>query len=436
MIRSLRTGVSGLQSNQVRMDVVGNNIANVNTLAYKRGRAAFNELLGQQLLGVGRMSGGAGVNPSYVGLGVTVGSIDQNWGQGALENTNRANDLALNGDGFFIAKGDLGNLLTRAGNFSFNRNGQFVTANGLPVQGWGFDENDNVITGVLRDVRVDPAMTTPPKRTTTFTLGSNFSADEETGAVTTISSVSYDDSGKAENLLIEYEKIISVGELDGGGVPSIVSHWQGTLKDDQGNDVLDSGGLTQTFDIYFNSGGQLVADAAATALAADQVDAFEWDMDGDGAFNNFTLDLGGVDRTGVTGYSGSTTVSITEQDGFQAGVVTGYAINQEGVLEFNFSNGQQKKMFQLAIGQVTNPHGLEQIGENFYNLTTASGELQVRQAGRESRAVVVSGTLEMSNVDLAGEFTDMIVAQRGFQAAARIITTSDELLQETVQLKR
>lgn len=434
MIRSLRTGVSGLQSNQVRMDVVGNNISNVNTLAYKRGRAAFNELLGQQLLGVGRMSGGAGVNPSYVGLGVSVGSIDQNWGQGALENTNRANDLALNGDGFFIAKGDLGNVLTRAGNFSFNRNGEFVTANGLPVQGWGFDENQNVVTGVLKDVRVDPAMTTPPQMTKTFTIGSNFSAEEVTGGSTTISSVSYDESGTPKNLLIEFTKMVSIGE---GTPASSTSHWQATLMDDQGNAIPDSSGAApQNIDVYFDQNGRLVADAAGTALTTDKVATFEWDMDGDGNSNSFSVDFGGVKRTGVTGYSGSTTVSVTEQDGFQAGVVTGYAINQEGVLEFNFSNGQQKKMFQLAIGQVTNPHGLEQIGENFYNLTTASGELQVRQAGRESRAVVVSGTLEMSNVDLAGEFTDMIVAQRGFQASARIITTSDELLQETVQLKR
>lgn len=423
MIRSLRTGVSGLLSNQVRMDVVGNNIANVNTLAFKRGRAAFNELLGQQLLGVGRMSGGAGVNPSYVGLGVSVGSIDQSWAQGALENTNRANDLALNGDGFFIARGDLGNLLTRAGNFSFNRDGEFVTSNGLPVQGWGFDEDDEVVTGVLKDVRVDPGMTTPAKATDEFTVGGNLSADAEIGDTKTISSVARDASGKPYDVFIEFTK---TEDLESGGG---VTHWEAVIKDS--SDTVIAGPHT----LHFNASGYL-CESDGTDLAADEELLFDWDIDLDGTDNSFTVDFGGATRNGVTTSSGSTTVSVTKQNGLQAGVVTGYSINKEGVLEFNFSNGQQRKMFQLAIGEVTNPHGLDQIGENFFAQTTASGELQVRQAGRESRAAVVSGALEMSNVDIATEFTDMIVAQRGFQASARVITTSDELLQETVQLKR
>ncbi|MEX0748390.1 MAG: flagellar hook-basal body complex protein, partial [Rhodothermales bacterium] len=367
----------------------------------------------------------------------------QNWTQGALENTNRATDLALNGDGFFLAKSDLGTLLTRAGNFSFNRDGQFVTANGLSVQGWGFDADGNVVTGVLKDVQIDPAMTTPPKRTASFTLGSNLSSADETGSTQTISHKAYDNGGGAHTLLINFEKMTTIGEeydvvtglpLPGSGADSPVHYWQAVVQDEDGNDLLDNGGAQQVYNVYFNADGEL-SDAAGTPIVADQVETFEWDMQGVG-FEDFDLDFGGVGRTGVTGYSGSTTVSITEQDGYTAGVVTSFSVNQEGILELNFSNDQQEKMFQLGIGQVTNPSGLEQIGENFYALTTASGELQVRQAGRESRAVVVAGTLEMSNVDLASEFTDMIVAQRGFQASARIITSSDELLQETVQLKR
>ena len=429
MIRSLRTGVSGLQSNQVRMDVVGNNIANVNTVAFKRGRAAFNELLGQQLLGVGRMSGGAGVNPSYVGLGVSVGSIDQNWSQGALENTNRANDLALNGDGFFIAKGDVGNVLTRAGNFSFNRDGELITSNGLPVQGWSFDDDGNVVTGTLKDIRVDPAMTTAARATDQFTVGGNLSADINAGDdPITISSYAYDASGKPYDVLMRFTK---TEDLDDPTTPG-VSVWEAQVLDADG--VVIPGSPTTT--VYFNPEGEL-SDSTGADLTSDQQIAFNWDIDGSGAPPEaYTVDLGGATREGVTSRSGSTTISVTEQNGYQSGVLTGYAINNSGVLQLNFSNGQQIDMFQLAIGQVTNPAGLEQIGENFFAQTTASGELQVRQAGRESRTVVVSGTLEMSNVDLATEFTDMIVAQRGFQASARIITTSDELLQETVALKR
>lgn len=433
MIRSLRTGVSGILSNQIKMDVIGNNIANVNTLAYKRGRAAFNEVLGQQLLGVGRMSGGSGVNPAYVGLGTSIGSIDQNWLQGAIENTNRTTDLAINGDGFFIAKSDIGNIVTRAGNFAFNSAGKFVTSNGLSVQGWKYDDNGMLVTGVLQDIQIDPDLSTPPQQTSTFTIGSNISAEEPVGTVRPISSPAYDDSGKPHNLTIELEKIEELGS----GVEPAVSEWMITVLDENGNEILDGGGASQTAGnrIYFDESGTL-CQSDGSALTGDVSYGFVWDMQGDGTFDPMTIDIGGFTRNGMTAVSGSTTVSVQDQDGFQAGTITGTAISPEGVLELNFSNGQQKQMYKLAIGQVTNPHGLEQLGDNFYGLTSASGELQVRQAGRDTRAVVLSGSLEMSNVDLAVEFTDMIVAQRGFQAAARVITSSDELLQETVQLKR
>jgi flagellar hook protein FlgE len=143
-----------------------------------------------------------------------------------------------------------------------------------------------------------------------------------------------------------------------------------------------------------------------------------------------------IDMTGITQFAGSTTSKFESQNGNSAGELSGYSINPEGVLELNFTNGEQKELFQLAVGNVNNPNGLEQQGENFYTTTGASGDLQLGRAGRDLRTAVVAGTLEASNVDLATEFSEMIVAQRGYQAAARVVTTSDEVLQETVQLKR
>src|SRR5690554_466712 len=134
--------------------------------------------------------------------------------------------------------------------------------------------------------------------------------------------------------------------------------------------------------------------------------------------------------------SGSTSATFQDQNGAGSGQLAGFSINPEGILELNFTNGEQQKAFQIAIGNVNNPNGLEQKGENFYSTRSASGDLQLMRAGRDLPTAVVSGTLEMSNVDLATEFTDMIIAQRGYQASARVITTSDEMLQETVQLKR
>ncbi len=417
MIRSLRTGVSGLKSNQTRMDVVGNNIANINTIAFKRARVAFNEVLGQQLLGVGRTAGGTGINPSYVGLGVAVGSIDQNWSQGALKNTGVATDLALNGDGFFIARAGDRTLLTRAGNFTFNSEGQLVTANGLNVQGWKFNEQGELLTGALKDIEVDFNAQAPAQYTGNASVGGNLSADTPIDGITSVSSIVYDEQGKAHTVVIDFEKTAD-------------NTWEYSL-DAAENTTSPFNGGPVTGTVVFNTDGSI--DTANSDLPPE----ITWgagfvDTDGDGnAEETLTIDL-----SSITQYSGSTTTTVREQDGHASGTIVGFSINPEGILELNFSNGEQKQLFQLTIGNVNNPNGLQQRGENFYSTTSASGDLQLARAGRDLETAVVAGTLEMSNVDLATEFTEMIVAQRGYQAAARVITTSDELLQEAVQLKR
>jgi flagellar hook protein FlgE len=424
MIRSLRTGVSGLKTNQVRMDVVGNNIANVNTIAFKRSRAAFNEVLGQQLLGVGRTAGGTGINPSFVGLGVSVGSIDQNWTQGAIETTGVATDLSLSGDGFFVAQAGDRTLLTRAGNFTFNRSGELVTATGHNIQGWSFNDDGSLTTGALENVRIEPNLTAPARATDSISLGGNLSADAKIGDVVPVSTVVYDARGKSQTVIIELTK---VSEID---LNNPHDEWSVTIKTNNG-DVIDTGMM-----LGFDETGQL---ATIDGQNADDVDfgfSFDWDIDSNGTDETFRLSFGEGERSFLTQHAGSTTAAVREQNGQPAGSVVGFSINPDGVLELNFSNGQQKKLFQLALGNVNNPNGLEQVGENFYQLTSASGDLQLGRAGRDLRTSVVAGTLEMSNVDLASEFTDMIVTQRGYQASARVITTSDELLQETVQLKR
>lgn len=537
MIRSLRTGVSGLKSNQVRMDVIGNNVANVNTTGFKRSRAAFNEVLGQQLLGVGRTAGGTGINPSFVGLGVAVGSIDQNWSQGALENTGVSTDLALNGDGFFVARVGDRQLLTRSGNFTFNRNGELVTGNGLNVQGWAFNADGELHTGALEDIKINLNAQAPARQTENIYISNNLSATTQLGQPTTISTVIYDAQGKGHTVLVEFQKIQKTGQY--GAAEDV---WQYTVKDQDGNplqtgnalsgaatvgsaiyakwsdgnteptvggtyggaanhryefkvtgttdtdaDGVDDAyvvawnnedGTTDTANIDMAAGGTIttaegvtVDFTGATSLtlgdsfyvdgmvdeevrgtltfgsdgalspsnlnaAGEEIFTFNWDLDGNGAPDEFTLNFGDPTGNGLTQFNGSTTAGVSEQDGNPDGTLIGYSINTEGILQLNFSNGMQERLFQLAIGRVNNPNGLEQQGENFYTPSAASGEVQYGRAGRDLRTAVVAGTLEMSNVDLATEFTEMIVAQRGYQAAARVITTSDELLQETVSLKR
>ncbi len=410
MIRSLRTGVSGMKTHQVRMDTTGNNIANVNTIGYKRSRAAFTELLGQQLLGVGRTAGGSGINPSYIGLGVGVSSIDQNWEQGSLENTSRATDLALNGDGFFVVRSaNDRNLLTRAGNFTFNDQGELVTSNGLNVQGFAYDKTNNQIDrSQMQDIKIDWSTTEEARFTDEMTLGGNLSADAADGEVVTLSAIVYDEQGTAHNAIVEFTKTANEDE------------W--TYEARYGGSVTPPPFATVTGTMTFNVDGTVQTPSSETLT---------WDAAHVTGAPTISLDL-----SGITQYSGSTTVTVNMQNGYEAGVLVGFSIDPQGLFQLNFSNGQQETVFQVAIGNVNNPNGLEQLGDNFFGKTGASGDLVIGVAGREVQTSLVSGALEQSNVDLATEFTEMIVAQRGYQASARVITTSDEMLQETVALKR
>ena len=431
MIRSLYTGVSGIRSHQISMDVVGNNIANVNTTAYKRQRATFAQLLSQQVVGLGRTAGGRSVNPAFIGLGVSVGSIESNFGQGAIKSTGVATDLALNGDGFFIARNAKGiRYLTRAGNFTFNRNGELVTASGLNVQGWKRDANGKILTDDLEDIKIDFSTQASPKRTENITIGGNLSADiSKTDAekTVTVSAVVYDEQGKARTVLIELEKSADLA-TDG------YDEWTYTIKDADNPSATMTG---NTGTIRFDSSGKLShINGTAIPTDADATIDFTWDMDGNGTSESLTLNFGGYTTEGITQFSGSSTANVRSQDGRTSGELTGFSIGSDGVLRLNFSNGYQEDLYQLAIGMVNNPNGLNPIGENLYALMSEAGSLTVGRAGNEISTVVVQGSLESSNVDLVTEFTDMIVTQRGYQASARVVTTSDELLQETLQLKR
>ena len=410
MIRSLRTGVTGLRSNQLRLDVIGNNIAGVNTSGFKRSRVLFQDALTQRIATGGRLAGANRSMVSNVGNGVAVGGIDQVWSQGSLEYTNLPTDLALAGDGFFLAKSARGNALTRAGAFSFDAEGFLVTPGGLRLQGWTAGPDGAITTGPLQDIRVDPGATSPPVRTSEMTVSGNLSVERAVNGVPplTMSSVVYDGTGQAHTVVLEVNKTAD----NTWGVTSA------NLVSDGGAPVP----LAVTGDpLVFDAEGQIVS-GGAFAL--------------DGAFPDGSALGVALDLTETTQFGGSTTATVAGQNGAPVGDLVDYGFDQEGRLVLAFSNGARRPAAQLALGMVNNPDGLEQLGDGFYSTTAASGALRVGRAGAEIPANVISGALESSNVDLAEEFTDMIVAQRGYQANARVITTSDELLQETVQLKR
>jgi flagellar hook protein FlgE len=411
-IQSLRTGVSGLNANQTRLDVISNNISNSSTVAFKRSRAAFSEVLGQEVLGVGRTAGGSNINPSQVGRGVSVGSVDRDFSQGSLDQTGIKTDLALSGDGFFIASpkegaGSQQRRLTRAGNFTFNQDGEFVTSNGLNVKGWGVDENGDVNTGELENIEFDPNAQSAAQFTSEATVGGNLSADAKVDDTTSISSVVYDEQGTAYDATIEFKK---TGD----------NQWDYTIEAAGSSPFASSPAGSGS--ISFNTDGSVASGGDAT---------INWSTDAVEGGPELSIDM-----NNLTQYSGSTTAKFQGQDGNSAGELAGYNFTPEGELQLNYTNGEQEKIYQLAVGNVNNPNGLEQQGENFFTTTSASGDLQLGRAGRDLQTSVVSGSLESSNVDLADEFANLIEAQRSYQASSRVVTTADQVLQETVQLKR
>ena len=448
MIRSLRTGVSGLLSHQNRLDVVSNNIANSNTVAFKRSRVAFSEMLAQELTGVGR-SGSENSNAAYIGNGVAVSSIDKNWQQGSYEFTDIRTDLALNGDGFFLADKDGRNVLTRAGNFTFNDTGQLVTAGGLQLQGYGVDANGDIDTSQTQGITLDLAARDEPQFTGVAEVAGNLSSDTPqwtpadtdadglttaldapAASRTTVSTAIYDEQGQAHNLLI------TVAKTDTGP-----NDWLWSVEDPNGV-LIEPDATTNGVahgDLQFNVDGSVNTLTATEGAVAD--------FDGDGTDDgpqlswdpNFVTGGPTIDidfREGLTQYGGSTTALVRNQDGYSAGELSSYRFDKQGRLVMSFTNGQKRYAGQLALGTVNNPQGLEQMGDNLYGETLLSGTLNIGRSGEEIDADIVSGALEQSNVDLATEFADMITTQRGYQASARIITTSDEVLQTTIQLKR
>jgi flagellar hook protein FlgE len=498
-IQSLRTGVSGLAANQARLDVISNNISNSSTVAFKRGRAAFSEVLGQEVAGA---SGGPG-GSNRIGRGATVESISRNFSQGSLDQTGIKTDLALSGDGFFVASpkegaGSEQRQLTRAGNFTFNQNGELVTTNGLNVQGYKVDES-GLQTGQLENIQFDPNAQSNAKFTNQAEVGGNLSADAEDGKTTSLSSVIYDQQGTAHDVVVEFTKNGTGNQWDyeiktSGSDPLDLpnktvdayyndSNGNGTfdpgtdsyVKDGDGNILttessasppagasttgVDEGFLNSDEKILTDDSGDIIengenlADNSSATTIDSREGTLEFGTDGslqavdgnadqtESAVNWKTDAVAGGDAlsfnlSGLTQYSGSTTTKFQSQNGNPAGELSDFSFTQEGELQLNYTNGEQETVYQLAIGTVNNPNGLKQQGNNAFTTTNSSGDLQLGRAGRDLQTTVESGTLESSNVELADAFAGLIEAQRSYQASARVVTTADQVLQQTVQLKR
>jgi len=408
MMRSMYAGVSGLRNHQIRMDVIGNNIANVNTVGFKAGRVNFQEIFNQTIRGASSPLGQrGGTNPQQVGLGMGLSSIDTLQTQGNLQTTGKMTDLAIQGNGFFVLNAD-GNLAyTRDGAFDLDANGYLINpSNGMKVQGWLADatgafpaKNPNTI----KDIQIPVGQSIAASASTKVAFAKNLDSGLSTAAPnnTYVTSIDvFDSLGARRSVTMTFTH-------------TGADTWTWAAS----GDGAGTGTLT------FNSSGQLTAGGTGTVSVNGSA----------GSTSPFNVAL---DFSGLTQYAAQSTVAATSRDGYPMGSLMTFTIDSTGTVTGVYSNGLTQKVAQVAVATFANPGGLLKLGENLFQESNNSGIRDIGETGTGGRGTIAPGTLEMANVDLSLEFTNMISTQRGFQANSRIITTSDEMLQELVNLKR
>jgi flagellar hook protein FlgE len=422
VLRSMFSAISGLRGHQIMMDVIGNNIANVNTVGFKSGRVNFQDILSQTLHGATAPQGGLGsINPAQIGLGMTVAGIDVLQTQGNLQSTGKTTDMAIQGDAFFIESDGSQTSYTRDGAFDIALDGSLANpASGLKVQGWQADAAGGIdITQPITNLTIPIGQRTTALATSNVTLSGNVDAGSAVATSVPTTMTVFDSLGISHSVKVTFAK-------------TGANTWTWTAA----KDAADTG-ITVT---------QIAADPAATPPVLP-VNNGTLTFTSGGVFSASTGTLHFVFPDGatttnpainlaqMTQFSG-TSQPTGQTDGFTSGTLVTFAVGNAGQLSGVYSNGQTQVLGQIALANFLNSAGLLRAGQNNFAATSASGAANIGTAGTGGRGTVMTGALEMSNVDLATQFTGMITAERGFQANGRVITTSDEMLQELVNLKR
>jgi len=464
MMRSLFSGVSGLQNHQTRMDVIGNNIANVNTYGFKRNRVTFQDLFYQTLQGASRPTDVVGgINPQQVGLGMTIASIDTVHLQGSFQTTGITTDLAINGTGFFVLNDRGTDLFTRAGTFSLDSEGTMVNPNGMQVQGWMTQEIDGVhFLDTARSVEniVIPVGAKDAARATTMVhmdsnldrrtpeIGDGATALQTAEGTVRVQQRIYDAFGDTHDLQLEFRR---VPDVPNSWTVQVIVNPQSEIPTNTSvglGDLPPAAGGPELFTLNFDNLGRLMSavDAAGNESGdtgqvfmnvAFDVQSAALEDDGSILRQNFQLNLGTVGglTNSVTQFAERTTTRIFEQDGNAMGYMESFTIGGDGIITGVFTNATRRALGQVALASFSNQGGLEKMGDNNFRATPNSGLADIGTSGVAGRGNMRSGTLEMSNVDMAEQFVDMIVTQRGFQANSRTIQTSDQMLQEVLNLR-
>lgn len=455
MMRSLFSGVAGLKTHQTRMDVIGNNIANVNTVAYKSQSATFQELMyqnTQNASAANEATGRGGINAKQIGLGSSLAAINTNITQsGSSQSTGNAFDVQISGDSFFIVSDGQQNHFTRAGAFYVDGVGNLaMTSNGYNVMGWQPNEDgSDVLVDTVSPLKIMSAenLTSAPEQTTKAYLDGVIDKNDSNVNSTT-------------------GRLVNISVYDNLGYSYIVQFSINTPVDDAANNkmtytlepvkLIDSTGKT-LFEKGTTGGVSLkIGTADSTSIDFDTTNGsiktpgingdkeapITLTITGIPAFGaSISIDLANLkmyDNKGTSTVEGHYGDVQGRNAGRKKGALSGVAIQQDGKIYGSYDNGTSKLLGQIAVASFANASGLEKIGDNLYDTTQNSGEFDGigKDITSDGAGAMKTGVLEMSNVDLSAEFTEMITTQRGFQANSRIITVSDTMLEELINLKR
>ncbi|MDY6843858.1 MAG: flagellar hook protein FlgE [Thermodesulfobacteriota bacterium] len=438
---SLFSAISGLSAFGETMSIIGNNISNINTIGFKSSRVVFEDALTQAVA--------TAAGSSNVGRGVELSTITTSFNQGSFENTNETTDLAIGGKGFFVVKvaGSTSDVYyTRAGQFRFDKDANLVNPHGLIVQGWQVQESvtgEISTVGAIVDINIQ-SDSSDPNPTANIYMAVNLDAtaqsptagdfdladkDNTSNYVTTISA--YDSLGTTHPVSIYFRKTATAGL------------WQWFAVVDASNTASGSEEVQAAGTLTFNEGGVLLTQTQATA--GQTVGNYTiptpagFDFSG-GATQNQAITFGfGIGSSSVpksTQYSSSSTTVFQTQDGYGSGYLQNISVDTDGVISGHYSNGQILPLFKVALANFSNPWGLDNKGSNLFAESRESGQVVTGPPGSVGLGKISSNSLEQSNVDLGTEFVKMIITQRAFQANSRIITSTDELLVELINMKR
>jgi flagellar hook protein FlgE len=426
------SGLSGLASNANALNVVGNNLSNINTVGFKGSSTSFSDIFSSTLSGV-TISGNG--DPIQFGLGTSVNGVSQNFAQSSFQSASSALDMAIQGNGFFTLKAANGQqVYTRDGSFTQDNNGFLVASDGSNVLGYTIDPVTGLTSAAATPIQITSGATSPAVATTSITMGTNLNSSAPlVGTGSTFSSPIqvFDSQGNAQSLLVTYtnQGNNTWNYVVSGNVTSIAG--PGSAAGTPGTVIFNTDGTLQSVD-----GTPVVGSTAAVLNASSQL-TITWP---NGATPGQTINMNMVNPTtgvpNITQFAATSATGSSSQDGYSSGTLSSLAVDQNGIISGTFTNGQIVKLAQVAISSFNNVNGLIQAGNNAWTQSLSSGAPSIGVAGQGGRGGILGSNLELSNVDVATEFTNMILNQRGYEANSKIITTTDQLMQATLAMKQ